>query len=127
MASKTLGKRFAQRNYANLVKKVFSEDKRIRFVAIYAGRDLISGGMREGIPSYDPEEQAKELDLELSKIAKSTSNSERWFGKLNGILIAYEKLNLALFPLEDMDKFVVVSSEPDVNLLSVLAKLPSLL
>jgi hypothetical protein len=126
--SKTLGKgSIVQRNYASLVQKIFDEDQRIRFVAIYAGRDLIAGGMRPGVPSYDPEEEARELDLELARIAKSTSNSERWFGMLEGIVVTYAKLNLALFPLEGTERFVVVSSEPDFNLQSLLAKLRTFL
>jgi hypothetical protein len=125
MNSKSLGR--SQRDYANLVEKIFNEDKRIRFVAIYRGRDLLSGGMRPGTSSFDPEEEAKELDFELARIAKSTSASEKWFGKLSRIVVTYAKLNLALFPFEGMDKFLVVSSEPDYNLLSLLAKLSALL
>ncbi len=93
MNSKGLTKE--RRNYAKLAERIFNEDKRIRFVAIYGGRDLLSGGMRSGVSSYDLEEAAKQVDLEFAIIAKSAKTSEQWFGRLNGIVMYYEKLNLA--------------------------------
>jgi hypothetical protein len=45
----------------------------------------------------DPEEEARELDLELARIAKSTSNSERWFGMLEGIVVSYPQLKISGF------------------------------
>jgi len=127
MDPNTLSKRVGQRGYAALVESIFNEDKRIRFVAVYGGRDLLAGGMKPGLPSYDPEEVAREVDLELARIAKSAESSERWFGKLNGVVMSYKNINLGLFRFEDMTKFLVVSSEPDYNLLSLVAKLPVLL
>lgn len=127
MNSKSTGKRLGQRDYASLVERIFNEDKRIRFVAIYGGQDLLSGGMRKELSSYDPEEVARDVDLELARIAKSAKTSEQWFGKLNGIVMSYEKINLGLFSFEDMNKFLVVSSDPDYNPMSLLPKLHILL
>ncbi|MDG6908434.1 MAG: hypothetical protein JRN20_21900 [Nitrososphaerota archaeon] len=127
MDSDTLSKRVGHRTYASLVERIFNEDKRIRFVAVYGGRDLLAGGMKPGLPSYDPEEVAREVDLEFARIAKSAQSSERWFGELNAIVMSYKNINLGLFRFEDMNKFLVVSSEPDYNPLSLLQKLPALL
>ncbi len=68
MNSKGLTK--GRRNYANLVERIFNEDKRVRFVAICGGGDLLSRGMGPGVSSYAGE-AAKQVDLEFAGIAKS--------------------------------------------------------
>ena len=41
--------------------------------------------------------------------------------------MSYKKINLVLFSFQDMNKFLVVSSEPDYNPMSLLPKLTQLL
>lgn len=123
MSSKSVGKSAIQRRYADLVQRIFDEDNRIRFAAVYAGQHLLAGGMRPGLPSYDPEEAASELDLEFVRIARAAMVSEQWLGKLGAVLMTYEKVNLALLSFEDTDKFLVVSGEPGFDLLSLSPKL----
>ena len=70
----SVSKHIGRRNYSRLLERIFDEDKRIRFVAVYEGQDLLAGGMRPGLSSHDPDEVAKEVDLELARIAKSAES-----------------------------------------------------
>jgi hypothetical protein len=110
----------------SLVDSIFKQDPRIRFVAVYEGQYTIAGEMRPGVPSYDPEGVAREIDMQLAKMGSIAKSWEQWFGRLDAIALRYSKVNLIFKPLGD-GKFLVVSTEPDYDPLSLLPVLPRLL
>jgi hypothetical protein len=109
----------------SLVESIFKQDQRIRFVAVYEGQYTLAGEMRPGVPSYDPESVSKEIDLQLAKMGGIAKAWEQWFGRLDAIALRYSKINLVFKPLSD-GKFLVVSTEPDYDPLSLLPELPKL-
>jgi hypothetical protein len=103
-----------QRAYLlRLLDAVFAIDSRIRSASIYEDQYLIGGGMRPGVTSYEPDEVAKQIDLEFSTIARTAAGWERWFGKMGAVYISYEKVNLYFFRLGGR-RFMVVSAEPSL-------------
>jgi hypothetical protein len=103
---KTEGERLSK-----VIEGIFTHDKRIRFVAIYQDQYQVAGGMRPGARSHDPEEEAREIDLQLAKVGEIARSWQRWFGNLVAFTIKYEKITLGFRPLA-AGRFLVVSSEP---------------
>lgn len=119
----TEASRRRQRVYLRgLIDKIFGADSGIRFVAIYQDQYMLAGGMRPGQSSFEPEETAHDIDLQLSKIGEITRSWQKWFGSLDAIALKYEKLNLMFQPLKE-GRFLVVSTESMVSPFEVLAKL----
>jgi len=105
-----------------LIDDLFDVDPRIRFIAVYHGRHIIAGGMKSNLDSYDPDDEARDIDLQLEKIGETVRGWQRWFGRLSNLTLRYEKINLVFHPLQQ-GLFLVLSSEADFDPESVLAKL----
>lgn len=105
-----------------IIEWIFKRDRRVRFVAIYQDQYLLAGGMREGVTSLDPEEEAREIDLKLAKIAETIGDWQKWFGKLETFLLRYEKVSLIFQPLSN-NRFLIISCEPDLDLFPLLKEL----
>lgn len=106
----------------SLIERIFSVDTGIRFVAIYQEQHMLAGGMRDGRSSLDPEEEAYDIDLQLSKIGEITRSWQKWFGNMNALVVVYEKLNLIFQPLSD-GRFLVLSTEATLNAFELLERL----
>jgi hypothetical protein len=104
--------------FAKTLDDVFGIDKGIRFVAVYQGQYMLAGGMRKGTRSFDPEEEAHDIDLKLARIGEIARSWERWFGGLKTLVLRYERLNLLFLPLSE-GRFLVVSTTPATNPVSV--------
>jgi hypothetical protein len=55
----------------DFISNVFLLDGRIRFVSIYQEQYMIAGGIREDRISLDPEEEAKGIDIQLSRVSQT--------------------------------------------------------
>jgi hypothetical protein len=100
----------------NLQEAVFGVDKRIRYVGVLdeMGRE-IAGGMRPGVPSVEPKDEADKTNLQVALTRGMAQHSMQFLGKPNYIIIHREKLMLVAVPMDD-GKTVLVSSEPDFPL-----------
>lgn len=119
----TEASRRRQRLYlTSLIDKIFEADPGIRFVAIYQDQYMLAGGMKKGQSSFEPEEEAHDIDLQLAKIGEITRSWQKWFGGLDAIALKYEKINLMFQPLSD-GRFLVLSTETEISPFEVLEKL----
>ncbi len=118
MSSQPASKNGDREHLNRLIQGIFKHDKRIRFVSIYQDQNLLAGGMRPGVRSYDPEADAREIDLQLAKVGEITRAWQPWFGRLVRFTVNYEKITLAFHPLGS-GRFLVISGEPEVNLSSL--------
>ncbi len=119
----TAASRRKRRAYiTSLIDSIFGVDPGIRFVAIYQEQHMLAGGMRGGRSSYEPEEEAYDIDLQLAKIGEMTRSWQKWFGAMNALIVGYEKLNLVFQPLEE-GRFLVLSTEVGVNCFDLLERL----
>lgn len=64
--------------------------------------------------SYDPDDDAPDVDLQLAKIGEIAGTWQRWFGKLSTFVLRYQKINLAFQPLRE-GRFLVLSTEADFD------------
>ncbi len=83
---------------------------------------MLAGGMKEGRQSLEPEEEALDIDLSMAKIGGIATEWQKWFGGLEGFALRYHKINLAFVPLGE-DRFLVFSTDPDLDPFEVVAKL----
>ena len=111
-----------RRALAKLIDEVFGLDAGIRSVAVYQDQYMLAGGMRQGRSSFDPEEEALDIDLQLARIGEIATEWQKWFGTLDGLALRYDRLNLAFTPLAE-SRFIVISTDPDVNPFAVLEKM----
>ncbi len=70
--------------------------------------------MRPALESYDPDDDAHDVDLQLAKIGEIARTWQRWFGKLSTFVLKYQKINLAFEPLLE-GRFLVLSTETDFD------------
>jgi len=120
--SREIGKRARRRTLLKLIDRIFDADPGIRFVALYQDQYMLAGGMKEGRSSIDPEEEARDVDLQLAKIGEVIHSWQRWFGTLGAFAIKFDKLNLVFIPLKE-GRFIVLSTEAHLNPFTVLEKL----
>ena len=117
-------RKFQRRWLERAIDKVFEVDDGIRFVAVYQEQYMLAGGMRKGTASYDPEDEAHEIDMQLSRIGEIARSWQRWFGTLRALILSYERLNLVFQPLGE-GRFLVLSTEPSTDPVSLMEKLRS--
>ena len=117
----TSDRKLQRKSLKNLIDELFDIDPRIRFIAVYHGQYIIAGGMRPDLESHDPDDEARDLDLQLEKIGEILRRWQRWFGKLRAFTLSYERVNLIFQPLEG-ERFLVMSTEPQLDPSSVIMK-----
>lgn len=115
------GKR-PRRSLARVIQAIFDLDPSIRFVAVYQDQYLLAGGMRKGTASLDSEEDARNIDLQLSKIGNIAKSWQRWFGILELLVLQYQKLNLVFLPIEE-ERFLILSSGTETDPLLIVRRL----
>jgi hypothetical protein len=96
----------------DLPSRVFDLDRRIRYCAILdeMGR-TVSGGMRPGLPSLEPEDEAQKVDLQVAVIRGMTEAGRGYLGGTDYVIIHREKLMLVAIPIDR--KTVLISAQPD--------------
>jgi hypothetical protein len=96
----------------SLLEKVFGLDKRIRYCAVLdeMGR-TVTGGMRPGLESLEPEDEAQKVDLQVAVIRGMTEMGRGYLGGTNYVIIHREKLMLVAIPINR--KTVLISAQPD--------------
>jgi hypothetical protein len=114
-------RKLQRKSLTKLIDELFGIDPRIRFIAIYHGRYIIAGGMRPNLESHDPDDEARDIDLQLEKIGETIRTWQRWFGKLYTLTLRYERVNLVFQPLEG-ERFLVMSTESELDPSSVMMK-----
>jgi hypothetical protein len=107
---------------ASLIDKIFDADPRIRSVSIYQDRYIIAGGMRSDRESFDSEEEAHDIDLQLAKIGEITHSWQKWFGTMDVLAVKYQKVNLLFQPLSE-GRFLVLSTDIELNPFVLMEKL----
>lgn len=104
-----------QVQYEKICNEIFKFDRRVRHASVLdeSGR-TISGGMRKGISSLEP--QSEDLRL-IANITIQLSTDKTWdqfFGKTQYTFIKREKVNILTFHVGT--KLFLVSTEPDFTL-----------
>jgi len=94
---------------------VFKFDRRVRYAAILdeSGR-LISGGMRRGVPSLEPQSEDLRLIAAVTIQLSTDKTWDRYFGKTQFTFIKREKVNILTFNMGN--KLLLISTEPDFTL-----------
>ncbi len=94
---------------------IFKFDRRVRYAAVLDERGrLITGGMRRGVPSLEP--QSEDLRL-IANVTIQLSTDKTWdsyFGKTQFTFMKREKVNILTFNVGD--KLLLISTEPDFTL-----------
>jgi hypothetical protein len=98
------------------IKEVLAFDARIRYCAVLdaMGR-TVEGGMRPGLLSLEPEEEADKVDLQIALIRGMTEGARGYLGGVDYVIIGREKLMLIAVPVSS-GRTVLVSAEPDFPL-----------
>jgi hypothetical protein len=96
-----------------LLQKIFSLDRRVRYVAILDSRGAhLEGGMRPGTLSLNPEDEESKLFRQATVARGMSEMWSRYFGPLEFSIICHEKLTVLLFPFGE--NVLLVTTEPDV-------------
>ena len=103
----------------NLEEKVFRMDKRIRFCGVLDERGkVMSGGMRPGVESLEPDEEAERVDLQVVLTRSMSESAQPYLGRTNYVIIHRESVMLVAMPRQDR-KTILVSTEPSFPLAKV--------
>ncbi len=104
-----------QIQWEKIITEIFKFDRRVRSAQILdqSGRQ-ISGGMRKGIPSLEPQSEDIRLIAGITIQINTDRTWDRYFGKNQYTFNKRERLNIMTFYLGD--KLVLVSAEPDFTL-----------
>jgi hypothetical protein len=96
----------------NFSNNVFNLDRRIRYCAVLdeMGR-TVSGGMRPGLPSLEPDDEAQKVDLQVAVIRGMTEAGRGYLGGTDYVIIHREKLMLVAIPINR--RTVLISAQPD--------------
>lgn len=99
-----------------LQEKVFAFDGRIRFCGVLDNMGRIaSGGMRPGLDSLEPDEEAQRIDVQMAVSGSMMQTASPYLGKTNFIITHRDKMILIAFPKEK-GATVLVTAEPDLPL-----------
>jgi hypothetical protein len=109
-----------------LVEKVFQIDAKIRYVA-FADIDglVLVGGMREGVSSYDSDEDQRLRTMQRTLLGMMAREWERNYGEYKFTVRSFLKLTLFQFPLNEL--VLNISAEPDIQISETARKVEDLL
>lgn len=101
--------------YDKICNEIFKFDRRIRHASLLdeSGR-TISGGMRKGISSLEPQSEDLRLMANITIELSTDKTWDQYFGKTQYTFVKREKLNMLTFPVGT--KLFIVSTEPDFTL-----------
>jgi len=104
-----------QVQYEKICLEIFKFDRRVRYAAVLdeSGR-TISGGMRKGIPSLEPQSEDLRLIANITIQLSTDKTWDRYFGITQYTFIKREKVNILTFYVGS--KMFLVSTEPDFTL-----------
>ena len=96
----------------DLQTKVFDFDRRIRYFGILdeMGRTA-TGGMRPGVKSLEPDQEAEMVDLQIAVTRGMAEAGSKYLGRTNYIIIHRERLMLIALPKKDR-RTVLITAEP---------------
>jgi hypothetical protein len=105
----------------NLDELLFGFDKRIRYVSVLdsMGR-AIMGGMRPGLNSLEPNEEAARVDVQMALIRGMSEGASKYLGRTNYVIIHRENLVFLALPREG-GRTVLITTQPDFPLERVQA------
>jgi len=100
----------------DLASLFFGFDARIRYVSILdsLGR-TVEGGMRPGLSSLEPKDEADRVDIQVALIRGMTEAAGAYLGATNYVIVHREKIMLMALPWKDR-KTVLITTEPDFPL-----------
>ena len=101
-----------QVQYEKVCNEILKFDRRIRHVSVLdeSGR-IISGGMKRGIPSLEPQSEDLRLIANITIQLSTDKSWDRYFGKTQYTFIKREKVNILTFHVGT--KLFLVSTELD--------------
>jgi hypothetical protein len=101
---------------SSLPKKIFDFDARVRYCGVLDEKGhTISGGMRPGFKSLEPEGEAERVDLQIVLVRAMSESTRQYLGKTNYIVIHRDKLMLIALPRKHK-KTLLISAKPDFPL-----------
>ncbi len=100
----------------DLQSAVFAVDNKVRYCGVLdeMGR-TISGGMKPGLKSLEPGDEAERVDLQVVIARGMAQSGTKFLGKADYIIIHRERLMLIALPRNDGNT-VLVTAEPDFPL-----------
>jgi len=108
-------------NTMALEEKVFKLDKRIRYCGVLDERGKVtSGGMRPGVKSLEPDEEAERIDLQVVLTRSMSESAQPYLGRTNYVIIHRENVMFVAMPRKDR-RTILVSTEPSFPLAKVSA------
>jgi hypothetical protein len=104
-----------QVQYEKICLEIFKFDRRVRYASVLdeSGR-TISGGMRKGIPSLEPQSEDLRLIANITIQLSTDKTWDQYFGRTQFTFIKREKVNILTFLISN--KMFLVSTEPDFTL-----------
>ncbi len=104
-----------QVQYEKICLEIFKFDRRVRYASVLdeSGR-TISGGMRKGIPSLEPQSEDLRLIANITIQLSTDKTWDQYFGRTQFTFIKREKVNVLTFLISN--KMFLVSTEPDFTL-----------
>ncbi len=99
-----------------VVDRVLQLDPKIRFSAFFNEQGkIIVGGMREGVPTLEPDQSVTAKVFFQVVIAVSIAKEwERYYGNCHSVVLNYPKVRIILFPIDKMTAYGA-SMEPEVD------------
>jgi hypothetical protein len=110
----------------SLVDRTFQIDPKIRYVAFADVNGLVLvGGMREGVRSYDSDEDQRLRTVQRSLSGYMVSDWERIYGEYKFNVMGFQKLTLIQFPFDEL--MLNISTEPDIHPIEMTRKIRDLI
>ena len=95
---------------------MFGFDARIRYVAILnALGKTVEGGMRPGLSSLEPQDEAERVDMQVALIRGMMEGASTYLGETTYVIVHRRKIMLMVFPTKG-GRTVLITTEPDFPL-----------
>ena len=92
---------------------VFAFDSRIRFSGVLDSMGKVtSGGMRPGLESLEPDEEAQRIDVQMALTGAMMQSASPYLGKTSFIIAQRERMVLIAFPMKG-GSTVLVTADHD--------------
>ncbi len=103
------------KSFDKMCKVIFKFDRTVRYVSVLDrnGR-IIAGGMRKGVKSLEPKEEALRLMAHIVNESSTRETWDRYFGKTIYTIVRRENVTLMVFP--NKNRLVFLTMEPDFSL-----------
>jgi len=100
----------------DLPSLLFGFDTRIRYVAVLdALGKTVEGGMRPGLSSLEPKDEAERVDVQVALIRGMMEGASAYLGETNYVIVNRRKIMMMALPRKDK-KTVLITTEPDFPL-----------